>query len=119
MKTKLIDVSENARKDPRHLPGWRIAVSQRVWNQCVARPKGGTKEDEKERLLNLLEFMWNGFKREHYPRFGLVTGFGFDTGYCYARPKDPPSARLTAVASIDPDGAPQIVVLLSKEITFV
>ena len=116
MKTKLLDVTENARKDPTHVPGWRIAVTQRVWDRCVAEPNGGTKEDEEERLLRLLTFMWHGFTEVNYPKFGLVAGFGFDTGYSYPNPKDPPPARLAAVAGIDPGGAPQIVVLLPKEI---
>src|SRR5579871_1729012 len=63
MNTTFIDVTDNAEKLVTRVPGWRVAVEQRVWDRFVAVPTGCVGESEGTRLWDLLFFLFDELRR--------------------------------------------------------
>jgi hypothetical protein len=122
---KLIDVTDSAREMVMHFPGWEVAVTQRVWDECVKVPAGLEGESETSRLWDLLCFFWDGVRQLATPETGLLAAFGFQVGKYvtdFERSLDLPAKRwpdlvdLHAVAGIDSYGSPRIVVVWPGEV---
>ena len=75
---QLIDVPEDARKQAIGISGWRVTVSQSVWERCVTVPKGVEGQTEGGRLHDLLAFLGYHLRQAVVPRHvGISAGFGF------------------------------------------
>ena len=119
---ELIDVTESASEVPGHVPGWRVAVSRRAWDQCV-RSATTDRENEVSRIADLLYFFWGALQNTPN-RSGLVAGFGFEVGHFVSDlecstprpgPRRDTTVLLAALACIGGSGAPQLVVLSLDE----
>jgi hypothetical protein len=123
---ELIEVPEDARNAATEIPGWRISLSRKVWQQCVAVPKGVEGQTEGGRLNDLLIQLGYNLRLTAVPRhLGLSAGFGFCVNVMnenHDRSEFPDGLEwpglvvpLAALASIDQDGAPSLVVMAQQE----
>lgn len=121
----LIDVTEEASRVVPRPEGWRVGVSQQVWDRWVARPNRATGEkDEEDRLINLLCFLWQGLSRAK-GWSDTWCGYGFwvveavndqpAEALALSKLRAFPSTYLTAVAMIDPGGFPCLGVFTREE----
>jgi hypothetical protein len=58
----VIYVPEDTRHPWFRIPGWRVVISRRVWNLCVAVPVGVVGRREGDQLWDLLVFLWDGIR---------------------------------------------------------
>lgn len=123
---EMIDVKENARSEAPDVLGWRVLISPRVWERCVAVPKGVEGQTEGGRLHDLLAFLGFNLRRLAAPRQdGISAGFGFRVNVvndnrkrseCPDGHECPGEAvPLEVLASFGEDGGPRLVVLAQSE----
>lgn len=123
---EIIEVNGNARKEATNVLGWRVSVSQRVWEHCVAVPKEVEGQTEGGRLHDLLAFLRFNLKQMAVPRqAGISAGFGFSVNVVNdnrKRSEYPDGLKcpgedvpLAVFASFAEDGAPHLVVLTQAE----
>src|SRR5262245_52626309 len=75
----LIDVPEDLTQPPFRIPGWRVAVSQRVWAVCVALPDGVEGQTEEIRLWDLLVYLWSEVRHALAYSTTKTTAIRFET----------------------------------------
>lgn len=123
---ELIDVPDDVWQPAFRVPGWRVAVSRRVWDRCVALPEGVQGQTEAIRLWDLLVFLWTGIREAPVTDGELVAGFGFAASVVNDNRDEHPQAnghrwpdpniRLAAFATIGRGGSPYLVVVSSEEV---
>lgn len=123
---EMIAVQGNTRKEATDVLGWRVEVSQRVWERCVAVPKGVEGQTEGGRLHDLLSFLRFTLRQMAAPRQdGISAGFGFCVNVVndnrkrseYPDGLECPgeAVPLAVFASFCEDGGPRLVVLAESE----
>lgn len=120
------EVASEARKEGTQVLGWRVSVSRRVWNLCVAVPKGAEGQTEDGRLRDLLAFLRFNLRHLAAPRREqLVSGFGFSVNVVndHRRRSEYPDGLecpgdevpIAVFASFDEEGQPLLAVLAHSE----
>lgn len=120
------EVATEKRKEGTEVLGWRVSVSQRVWDRCVAVPRGAEGQSEGGRLHDLLAFLGFNLRQLAAPRREQISaGFGFCVNVVndHRRRSDYPDGfecpgdevPIAAFASFDEDGHPLLVVLAHSE----
>ena len=124
---EMIEVKENVRDEAADVLGWRVSVSQRVWDRCVKLPKGAKGQTEGGRLHDLLAHLRFNLKEMAAPRQNRISaGFGFPVNVMNddrERRKFPDGlvcpgeeVLLEVFGSFDRDGTPLLVVLAQSEV---
>lgn len=125
MKIDTIDISAHTHDREHRIHGWGVSISQKAWDRCIAVPKGYGDVSEEERIGDLLDALWASARRCMALEPEWSGGFRFTTEVHRAKTgrqplvrrlwKYRPALQLHALASLDPNGSPQLLVITPKE----
>ena len=114
MDNELIDVTEAATKYKIPLPGWRVVVTRRVWDQWIGTPIGANDPRAGSRLETMLGYLSAGLKRVVTLNAGFFPGFGC-VGQAANGTCESGEHCLSAFAMFWCDGSPCMFVMTSEE----
>lgn len=122
----LIEKKIDLGKEKIEVLGWKVAVSRRVWDQCVALPKGVEGQTEEDRFRDFLKQVRLNLMMLAAPRQGeisLAIPFFVNAVNDNSGDKrrmdgfDGPGEEIpvAAFASFREDGSPNLVLLTAEE----
>ena len=125
MTIDTIDVSADTENREHRLPGWGVSVSRKAWERCVAVPNGYGEVSEEERVGDLLDALWAAARRQVVFEPAWHGGIPFTTEVHRTDSGRQPLARrlwkyrpavqLSAIALLDPNGCPYLLVITPEE----
>jgi hypothetical protein len=122
----LIEKKIDLGKEEIEVLGWKVSVSRRIWDQCVAIPKGVEGQSEENRFRDFLQQIRLNLKMLAAPRQGeiciaipfLVNAASDDRGDSKLMDRFDGSAEeipIAAFASFREDGSPNLLLLAAEE----
>ena len=123
---ELIDVTAVAAKLPAAVPGWRVQLTQQVWERYVEEPADCRSGDSVgSRLYDLCVNLWIGLRFAQHPTDWVLGGFDFGIGNLHwhidgstPRPERwqfPAIVRLDVAAVIARNGSPALLVFSPRD----
>jgi hypothetical protein len=121
-RLEVVDVTAVAEKMSMAVPGWRVQLTQQVWDRYVGEETDCQSGDSTgSRLRDLCCYLWVGLRFAEHPAGWVLGGFDIPIGELFRdvdtlseRPgpwRLPVEVRLTVISVIARNGSPALLVL--------